>query len=273
MAGETQPQKVVIDLDEIWEPAGAGILRASLFAALGTNAARDPNLTNFDLPGLLKFSYSRSVPHSEEIRFEFERWILASAFREAVESFALALDGSYQALLLGDWVKTGKRPPLSRFRRFFHAGVEKKLETICTEFGVTTAIAPYFVSLNKARNCLAHRMGVVGPMDLTEGNALVVRYRRMEFVLIEDNGREEIVPVDAGGTFQLKSPCHRAEIRFEEEQRRFVLGTRLLLEPSDVKYIFWTLNRCGLELKSSIVARLREMGFPVNNRDPGEAKL
>ena len=53
MTDETQPRKVTVDLDEIWGLAGAGILRGSAFAALGTNAARDPNLTDFELPGLL----------------------------------------------------------------------------------------------------------------------------------------------------------------------------------------------------------------------------
>ena len=258
----------MIDLDQIWEPALVGILRASFFAGVGTNAARDQSLTNCDLPGLMKFSYSRSVPNLQDIKLEFERWILANAFREAVESFALALDRSYEALLLAEWVNTGKRPTFSRFRKFFHVGVEKKLEVLCDEFGVSTDVAPYFVSLNKARNCLAHRMGVVGPMDLTEGNALVVRYRRMEFIIIEDDGKEQTIPVDTGGTFQIESPCHRAEIRFPEEQRPFALGTRLLLAPSDAKYIFWTLNRCAIELKSSIIAKLREMGFPINIRQP-----
>ncbi len=267
MENQPQAREVVIDLDQVWEPALVGILRASLFAGLGANAARDPSLTNFDLPGLMKFSYSRLVPDLQEIKLEFERWTLANAFREAVESFALALDRSYEGLLLAEWVKTGKRPTLSRFRKFFHVGIEGKLEVLCAEFRVTTDVAPYFVSLNKARNCLAHRMGVVGPMDLTEGNALVVRYRRMEFIIIEDNGREQTIPVDTGGTFQIESPCRRAEIPFPEEQRAFGLGARLLLEPSDVKYIFWTLNRCVIELKSSIVAKLREMGFPINIRE------
>ncbi len=79
MADETKPQKVTIDLDEIWEPAGKGVLRGSAFAGLGTNAARDPNLTDFELPGLLKLSYSRSTPDIEEIKVEFGRWVLANA--------------------------------------------------------------------------------------------------------------------------------------------------------------------------------------------------
>jgi len=57
-------------------------------------------------------------------------------------------------------------------------------------------------------------------MDLTEGNALVVRYRRMEFIIIEDDGKEQTVPIDNGGMFQIESPCHRAEIRFPEETTR-----------------------------------------------------
>src|SRR6266849_3302450 len=126
MENQPQAREVVIDLDQVWEPALVGILRASLFAGLGANAARDPSLTNFDLPGLMKFSYSRLVPDLQEIKLEFERWTLANAFREAVESFALALDRSYEGLLLAEWVKTGKRPTLSRFRKFFALNSESR---------------------------------------------------------------------------------------------------------------------------------------------------
>jgi hypothetical protein len=106
MADETEPRKVAIDLDEIWEPAGMGVLRGSAFAGLGTNAARDPHLTDFELPGLLKLSYSRWTPDIKEIKVEFGRWVLANAFREAVESCALALDRSYEVLLLCEWTNT-----------------------------------------------------------------------------------------------------------------------------------------------------------------------
>jgi hypothetical protein len=266
MTGETKPQKVTIDLDEIWEPAGMGVLRGSAFAGLGTNAARDPNLTDFDLPGLLKLSYSRSTPNIEEIKVEFGRWVLANAFREAVESFALALDRSYEVLLLCEWTTTRKRPTIGRFRKFHHAGVEGKLEILHTEFQIETVAALYFRSLNKARNCLTHRMGVVGLADCTEERALVVRYRRMEFVAIEENGSEQILPFDSGGTFQTGS-AFRVALRYKEEECRFALGARLLLEPSDVKHIFWTLNQCGLELKSSIIAKLQQMGVPFKSRD------
>lgn len=266
MADETKPRKVTIDLDEIWEPAGMGILRGSAFAGLGTNAARDPNLTDFELPGLLKMSYLRWTPNIEEIKVEFGRWILANAFREAVESFALALDRSYEGLLLCDWTKSGKRPTFGRFRKFHYAGVEGKLDILQTEFGVQTTAALYFRSLNRARNCLTHRMGIVGPADCTEERVLVVRYRRMEFVAVEENGSEQVLPVDSGGTFQTGS-AFRVALRYKEEECRFPLGARLLLEPSDVKHIFWTLNQCGLELKSGISAKLQQMGVPFKSRD------
>ena len=263
-----EPLRMTIDLDEIWEPAGMGILRASTFAGLGTNAARDPNLTDFELPGLLKLSYSRSTPGIQEIKVEFGRWVLANAFREAVESFGLALDRSYEVLLLCEWTKTRKRPTIGRFREFHHTGVEGKLEILQTEFGIETAAALYFPSLNKARNCLTHRMGIVGPTDCTEDRALVVHYRRMEFVAIEENGREQILPVDSGGTFETKS-AFRVALRYKEEECRFALRARLLLEPSDVKHIFWTLNQRGLELKSNIVSKLQQMGLPFKSRDGG----
>ena len=90
----------------------------------------------------------------------------------------------------------------------------------------------------------------------------------MEFIIIEDDGKEQTIPIDNGGPFQIESLGHRAEIRFPKEQRAFALGTRLLLAPPDAMYIFWTLNRCAIELKSSIIAKLRELGFPINIRQP-----
>jgi hypothetical protein len=90
----------------------------------------------------------------------------------------------------------------------------------------------------------------------------------MEFIIIEDDGKEQTIPTYNGGTFQIESPCHRAEIRFPVEQRAFALGTRLLLAPPDAKYIFWTLNRYVIELKLSIISRLRELGFPIDIRQP-----
>jgi hypothetical protein len=197
------------------------------------------------LPGLESTHHIRG-------RYQSHRYSpLANAFREAVESFALALDRSYEVLLLCEWTTTRKRPTIGRFRKFHHAGVEGKLEILHTEFQIETVAALYFRSLNKARNCLTHRMGVVGPADCTEERALVVRYRRMEFVAIEENGSEQILPVDSGGTFQTGS-AFRVALRYKKEECRFALGARLLLEPSDIKHIFWTLNQCGLELKSSI---------------------
>jgi hypothetical protein len=110
-------------------------------------------------------------------------------------------------------------------------------------------------------------MSIVGPEDRTEEAALVVRYARPEFVLIEENGKEQVLPVETGGTFQTESPVRQAALRPKEEARRFALGTRLLLEPSDVKYIFWTLNKCVAELKSRVIAKLQEMGVPLKIRN------
>jgi hypothetical protein len=171
-------------------------------------------------------------------------------------------------LLLCEWSSTRNRPADERVKKFCDAGVEIKLKILQKEFQIRTVAAPYIRSFNKARNCLTHRMGIVGPRDCTERGGLVVRFVRPEFVLMEDNGNEHVLPVEAGGSFRTESPARRGQIRPQEETRRFTLGARLLLDPLDVKYVFWTLDRCALELKSSTVAKVEEMGFPVKAKKP-----
>jgi hypothetical protein len=54
-------QTINLDLDQMWEPVSVGIRRAYVFAGLGTNAALHPDLNDFHLPGLIKFSF---VPYT-----------------------------------------------------------------------------------------------------------------------------------------------------------------------------------------------------------------
>ena len=265
-------QEVNINLDLVWEPAAVGLRRASTFSGLGTNAARDPNLTDFHLPGLLKLSFFKEdASKLGEVKEQFERWILSNAFREVLESFAISLDRSYEVLLFVESVRKHQEVSRKRFNSFHYAGLEGKLERLNTEFGVHAKVADYLAPLSKARNCLAHRMGVVGIADCTEPGILKVRYRRIETLFLpEKGGPEQIVPADSADSFVTEGAGHIA-IRFKEAETEFPLGARLVLEPIDVKYIFWTVNQSGIELKQALLEKLREMGVLVKQK--GEATI
>jgi hypothetical protein len=184
--------EINIDLDKLWEPAAVGLRRAYVFTGLGLNAAADDGLTNFHLPGLVKISF---VPHEatpdqlREYKTEFGRWILGNGFRETIEAFAVSLDRVYEACLMTK-MHTDRTPvSLTGLKTFHHAGIETKLARLKAEFGIEASGSVYLIALNKARNCLTHRRGVVGERDCDESGKLILRYKRFDLIFSE-RGRE-----------------------------------------------------------------------------------
>ena len=131
---------VNIDLDRIWNPIGVGIRRAYVFAGFGINAANDPNLIDYHLPGLMKLGFA---PHSVdqdllvEYKREFANWILGNALREVIESLEVCLGNVFEVAALA---AQSKRKPISRklARDFNRSGASGRLRVLRKEFGFTS---------------------------------------------------------------------------------------------------------------------------------------
>lgn len=186
-------KRITIDVDLMLETALKGARRAYVFCCLGTNAARDSRLTQYWLEFPTVQLLQRDLPKEQIDHFkkEFGKWITHNALRELVETFAVYLDNVFYAALvvMGNRIDLDSelQRKLDQFERF---GLEDKLTTLDHEFSITPRHPKFWVSHQRARNCITHRRGTLGNRDVQEDGRLVLNWPSFEAGLKYKSGEK-----------------------------------------------------------------------------------
>jgi len=110
------------------------------------------------------------------------------------------------------------------------------------------------LTINRARNCLEHRGGLIGPQDCAEGAEELV----LEWVgpdLTDGQGSAETI--EPGQYVETLRVSLRAKRR-----RTFKRGTMLTLSSRDFVELCWTVNAFGEVIQRAAIARI-EAGPPL----------
>jgi hypothetical protein len=235
--------EITIDFDGVLEVALKGIRRSSVFLGLGVNAATDRENRAYQLSSLTQIQIVPEYVSPETVQHfkdEFKVWIEAAALREATESFALFVDELHRKCSIIYAVRNaiGMNELVDKQNRFAREGVPNKLNLLDQTYGVKAAGKDYLLLLNKARNCLAHRGGRVGPEDINEEAAFSVAWRGLDIFVEEPNGkRAYLLDIPEDGLWLENGGIVKAQ--FVERRRSFGLGAVLELSPRDLAEICW----------------------------------
>lgn len=268
---------LTFNLDAISEPAAKGIARAYVFAGLGLNAADDARLSNFHLPGKGQIRFVPDAPSPEVTagyKQEFSVWIIANALREATETFGIFLDRLFEACLVADdAAKRRVRSHSSPIKVFEHAGVDGKLQRLFHKFGIKTGLVDEFQSLTKARNCLSHRRGVVGPEDCTDPDKtkLLLQFCTFEVFVRQPDGSELMLTAEAlnqGGVVAKDGGL--VAMRLAARQVEFPLGSVLRLQSRDLTGVFVTFWTGVQNLRTAFIKLIERLNSGDGaSADPG----
>lgn len=152
--------------------------------AFGLQAANTYDSNEFSIPGL-PFHIVPSkvkVRDIEDARIEFKSWVLGNGLRECVEAVGPMLEWARRYCFLwscsGELVKRENgslalsahingekwnREVVHNAKKFESMGLPNKLDHLNQKFNFNKPeLTKHILSLNKARNCLSHRKGVVG---------------------------------------------------------------------------------------------------------------
>ena len=267
-------ETAVIDVDAMANTAFVGVNRAWLFMGLGVNCANDPQSVNFNLPDS---DYLRllpdELPEAEmlEAKAEFGIWIVSNGLRELIDTFDVFLGQVYAAALTVEaWsaaragldVDSGSMQ--RRAQAFSRLGTEKRLARLDRDFEITGEYTADVNSMRRARNCLTHRLGVVGPEDVGRDGFLALHWHTLELFGINKDGSEFVPSLD---DLPIKFPeASPVNMRHVPRERRLFLGERLVLAPGELKHICYTF-RLGIDqVRLSFVAYAERMG--VQNIKP-----
>ncbi|MBZ9680998.1 MULTISPECIES: hypothetical protein [unclassified Mesorhizobium] len=254
---------VNIDFAKLHEIADLGIRRASVFMGIATNVARiDPPVSHVldDKTQFIVMPSEISEANRRLLIDEFENWNIGNAFREIVETFSLFLLEAYGIIHI---VETNSLASLERAkRRFsFKGGVSDHLQIVCDMVGVENRFGPMFVAMNQARNCIAHRRGIVGMADILEPDRpFNLCWRTRGFVL--EDGRDVGLALQRGEEVYVAK--EQALVSMEVERSKlFSLGQQIRLNRHELSEICFGFMIATQVVGQGLVAYIRAKGIRV----------
>lgn len=221
------------NLQEIYWRVSFGLNKANL-------AETPPNL--LDLPlSQLQISPASDLSRSpEEVRDNFCAWLVANGLRDCAESFHTYLDDVFKACNAVDSLRFDLSDAHVREQRltvpeaqFHRENFPNKLRILESRFGVSfrADLLTYVGSLNRARNCLAHRRGRIGAANLDRNGEFVLEWGRWAFVGMKP-GLNRIIDANITMPFALQEN-EGLGIQFVVERRVYKLDEMIEVSTSD----------------------------------------
>ncbi|HVV73882.1 MAG TPA: hypothetical protein VHI52_20675 [Verrucomicrobiae bacterium] len=230
------PQQKFTPLDKIRSAIQlAGFHYVACLKAIPTNADHRLKIEK------MEFVFEAiSRTDSRTLRGEFQRWAGTVVLRDVVESFSTFLTEIYQSVAEANPAGSLSVKP-SQFER---KGIEDQLAVLASDFDIDPAWIMRLVGYNRARNCLAHRQGLVGSRDVTEGKELVVRWLASK---VETTDGEATPYIEATGPMSsLIRGVHvhgkAALLEIYDKEKRIEEGSVLNFLPGDILEILQTFH-------------------------------
>jgi hypothetical protein len=210
----------------------------------------------------------------DEAKAQAQDWLLRGFLRDAIEGAGLFLDECLQVcevlpLAAKGFAKAAELHSvfhdLPRTNHKLH--FPKKLEKLERQFGIVTRFNANVLSLNKARTCLVHRLGVVSALDVDDTGVLKITFQHLKFVARgQDTGQELVLQPGI-----VTTEDSMLELHFIDSERQFQIGEQVRLQAHELYDTIITLWRFGLTAALAIEAYGKSLGiqFPA---PLGEAK-
>ena len=203
-----------------------------------------------------------------ELKAEAQRWILKAAFRDAMELVLYVLDQARNVLCLWSLLGTIKGEDyLARYERegvaFHRKGLSEKLEFLRKKyaFEVHSDAVDVVQSLNRARNCVVHRLGWVSELDVGPDGTLKAVWE--EYAIMAGQ-MEEPGQAESSRRIGRGDVIHGGEmmwIRRVKKVREYPLGARVSLSVNDITEICHTIHLFANQVRDDLKRKRKELGL------------
>lgn len=195
------------------------------------------------------------LPFHEAKEFA-QDWLLRAFLRDSIEITGLFLDECLSVCSLVNLVAKGKASgdevnhvikdlPTKHHKIHF----PEKIATLERKFGIRSPLTDHVLSINRARTCVVHRMGIVSTLDIDKTNHLTVTWRVMRLVVHgKISGKEFILDqphlhIDEESTVTMQHIDH---------EKRFALDERISLTTQELYGSIITLAGFGISTVETI---------------------
>ncbi|MGB8707303.1 MAG: hypothetical protein WCD72_05055 [Dehalococcoidia bacterium] len=273
---------VNIDFEKLQQAAIGKVAQTALYLGLGINAANNPTFKEYQLSGITPLQFLPSAVDENTLadyKSLFSRWIVGCGFRGLIELFSVLVDEIYRVCLIVSSSNMGvivrpidEKDFKKKEKNFsYNFGLEKKLTHLKNEFDVGIPNPEYFTTINHARNCLTHRLGIVGTEDCGNDDKLVVKWRGFDIYAESSDGTiTPLQPMPANGVFL--EGGGKIKMNWIERIRKFPQGSLVLFSPAELAEICLYVNDSIIAMIGSAQKYAVGLGLPVAGSTKNETK-
>jgi len=267
---------IKIDLNGLIAELQRAVQRSVNLVSVGLASSVRIDTIPKNLPGsFMSFTPAESAKWNiDTAKSEFTNWILINGFRDSTESIGAFLESAYKVVCF--WKLSGKRNEkgqvvgedwnefvVDRPRRFHRLGLPDKIKKL-EELGpivIDQDMTDIVLSINQARNCLVHRLGIVSKRDFNREDGLEVKWRVLRL-----KGEHE------GKDFVIEGPTHveagtQISVQNQNLSRVFNLNEAISFSTGEFNDLSWTLFAFGNSIKASLENYGYEFGHLERPKD------
>jgi hypothetical protein len=246
--------------------------RAVDLVGFGLQASEHGTVANLEIPNV----FGQVAPAQDHIldvdtaRIAFRSWIIANGLRDCVEAIGPALEWARKFCFM--WTRPGNTTPIEGgnfrleaslsgadwnthivggARKFDRLTLPDKLKHLNETYGWTIpSMAEHVLSLNAARNCLAHRGGIVATADLKTADdpGLKILLRKLQIKAIGPSG-ERIVTEGS-----VVNADEAVNVSFVNREKQVLIGERVAFDTEEFVDAALTFLLFAMEIRASVVA-------------------
>jgi len=241
------------------------ILDVLAISRLGVDRASESDYASTSFFAVFPAQQAR-LPYAV-VQQEASRWHLRTTFRDALEATGIYLDGCRTVTALFKLaaggaltVGTYQKVVTQEAKKFHRLGIPEKIKTLREDFKLPMDLSEHLLSINKVRNCLVHRLGLVTDHDIDDQGKLTLTYRSLQLYAPDPNGGEVIVD-KTGMALPVGAPLMMRCI--DPTVREFKKGERVELTHSEITQIFLTVMQFSIVMTGELQARTPQSNAPL----------
>ena len=225
------------------------------FSNTAVDNVKDQNYNDYSAFAQFNTADNQKLSY-DKAKTEFQEWCLRNGFRDSVETISVFLEECHLTCALLDArencqikIEDYNQIVSEKKKRFHKMNFPTKITFLRENFSISSSLEKHVLSLNKVRNCLVHRSGIVGQQDLNTDNELIAKLREIQFIaLTPDKTNERVIT----GPTIMNEGEHLA-VRTQDCEKHFRLGQKIDFAPLEHSNTVYTFLVFGQEIHKSIV--------------------
>lgn len=256
-------QQVQLNFDNVKEIANKGVRRTAVFLGIAVNAASTKPPLSHVIEEDFNYQFLPTHVTSEEAENfvgEYLNWTIGCAFRDLIEVFStfflVAYRLVYTAKLGALWTDEARR----ELKKVSQASLHERAVYLYDLIEANREHLHFLLTLKNARNCLAHRHGIVGASDVnTDQNSMELVWRSLDVVATEPDGNR----VKLSEPFREFSFPGGAtiELEFWEKRKSFAISEPLILSRRDLQEICFTMYQLTSRVIQDCIQYCENLGI------------